>query len=111
MPAKLTSLIDRRAVIALQLESITYTEKKPGHIPPADSPSRPNLARLWLLAPQKKCKRAARTFTHHGVKYGIVYMGNSLCVMDIAWRQILVKPPASMDALCRITGAKEVNTS
>lgn len=109
MPAKPISLIDRKAVIALRHESNAYSQKKPGHVPPADSPTRPNLAWLWLAAYRKLCKRPARTFTHHGYKFGVVFVGDdSLYVMDLAMQRLLVKPPASMTALCSIAGARDV---
>lgn len=108
MPAKPISLIDRQALIALRRESNTYSQAKPGRVPPADSRTRPNLARLWLVAYEHSCKRRVRTFTHHGFKFGIVYAGESLCVMDWEWRMLLVKPPTSMTALHAIVGTKQV---
>ena len=108
MPAKPISLIDRKALIALRRESNTYSQTKPGRVPPADSPTRPNLAQLWLVAYRHSCKRRVRTFTHHGFKFGIVYVGESLCVMDWAWRKLLVKPPTSMATLYTIVGAEQV---
>ncbi len=88
-----------RTVIALRRESNDYTHKKPGHVPPADSPTRPELARLWLAAHRKTCKRPVRTFTYCGGKFVVVYVGDALCVMDWAWRRLLVRPPTSMAAL------------
>ncbi len=38
-----------RTMLAIGRESFDYWHKKPGRIPPADSPSRPNLARLGPL--------------------------------------------------------------
>lgn len=108
MPAKPISLIDRKVIIALRNESNAYSQKKPGHIPPADSPNRPNLARLWLVASKKVGKRTVRTFTHHGLQFGIVYAGESLCVIDLRWQKILVKPPSSMTAVHRIAGVLPV---
>ena len=108
MPAKNPSFAERQTVIALRRESNTYSQTKPGRVPPADSPTRPNLARLWFMAYRKLNKRPVRTFTHHGYKFGIVYVGDSLCVMDLAWARLLVKPPTSMTALHAIVGAKQV---
>lgn len=98
------SLTDRRTVIAMRRESNTYTDNKPGRVPPADSPNRPELARLWLAAFRLSQKRQLRTFTYCGAKFGVVYIGESLCAMDWAWRKVLVKPPASMAALLTIAG-------
>jgi hypothetical protein len=104
MPAKLISLIERRTVIALRRESVMYSQNKPGRIPPADSPNRPELARLWLAAYRHSCKRPVRTFTYYGHKFGVVYAGDALCVLDLCWRKLLVKQPTSMAALAAIVG-------
>lgn len=73
MPAKTPCLTDLRTISALRRESNIYLQNKPGRVPVADSPSRPNLARLWLAAYEHVCKRPVRTFTHHGQKFGIAY--------------------------------------
>jgi hypothetical protein len=93
---------DRRTVIAMRRESNTYSDNRPGRVPPADSPNRPELARLWLVALRLSQKRQIRTFTYCSAKFGIVYIGEALCVMDLAWRRVLVKPPTSMAALSTI---------
>lgn len=108
MPAKPISLIDRKALIAMRRESNTYSQARPGRVPPADSRTRPNLARLWLVAYGHSCKRKVRTFTHHGSKFGIVYVGDSLCVLDFVWQRVLVKPPTSMTALYAMFGIEQV---
>lgn len=101
--------VDQLATLkAIRREAWDYATRKPGKVPPADSPTRPNLARLWLVAYRHSCKRTVRTFTHHGYKYGIVYVGGSLCVMDWTWRRLLVKPPTSMTALHTIASVEQV---
>lgn len=99
MPAKTPCLIDLRTISALRRESNIYLQNKPGRVPVADSPSRPNLARLWLAAYEHSCKRPVRTFTYCGAKFCIVYFGNQMCVLDWAYRRILVRPPTSLASL------------
>lgn len=108
MPAKPLSLIERRTANYLRHESIMYSQTKPGRIPPADSPNRPELARLWLAAYRHSCKRRVHTFTYFGHKFGVAYVGESLCVIDLAWRKVLVKPPTSMTALAAIVGNEKM---
>lgn len=42
---------------AIRREAWDYSTRKPGKVPPADSPSRPHLARLWRLAYLATIKR------------------------------------------------------
>lgn len=108
MPATPQSLTDRRNMIALWHESNIYSHKKPGRIPPADSPSRPNLARLWAAAFAASNKRRnLKTFTYCGTRYGIVYVDHLLCVLDWRTRRVLVKPPSSPAALAAILGSQQ----
>jgi hypothetical protein len=108
MVAKAISPDERRTVIALRRESNTYSQQKPGRVPPADSPNRPELARLWFAAFLLSRKRQVRTFTYCGFKFGTIYVGDALWVMDWNWRKVLVKPPASMAALGTILGDEKV---
>lgn len=89
--------------LAIRRESFDYWHKKPGRIPPADSPNRPHLARLWAAAFSASVKRRnLKTFTYCGGRYGLVYVDCSLCVLDWRTRRVLVKPPSSMPALAAI---------
>ncbi len=108
MPIKTPSPEARRTVTALGRESNPSSQKKPGHVPPADSPNRPELARLWLAAHRHSNRRTVRTFTYCSHKFGVVYVGDALCVMDWAWRRLLVRPPTSMPALAAIVGNEKV---
>jgi len=99
---------ERRRVFALRRESNIYSENKPGRVPPADSPNRPELARLWFAAHMLSSKKRVRTFTYCGFKFGVVHVGDSLCVMDWAQSKVLVKPPSSMAALGSILGDSKV---
>lgn len=99
----------RQITHAIKCESFDYWHKKPGRIPPADSPNRPHLARLWAAAHDASYKRRnLKTFTYCGGRYGIVYVDCLLCVMDWRTRRVLVKPPASMAALAAIVGTERV---
>lgn len=90
----------QNTLVAIRREAWNYSMQKPGRVPPADSPNRPHLARLWLFAYGVAMqRRKVRTFNYHGNKYGVVYIDSSLCVMDWATRGILVKPPSSIEAL------------
>lgn len=96
------------ALVALRHESWLYTCRKPGKVPPADSPSRPALAVLWKAAHSAATKRRnLRTFGHCGHRFGVVYFGSQLCVMDWATRAILVRPPTSMAALTDVLGSQD----
>ncbi|OOV08180.1 hypothetical protein RF819_16945 [Rhodoferax fermentans] len=99
---------ERRRVFALRRESNTYSQHKPGRVPPADSPNRPELARLWFAAHQLTQKRQLRTFSYCGFRFGVVYVGESLCVLDWALRKVLVKPPGSIATLGTILGNAKV---
>lgn len=103
-PNNATSL----ALADLRHESWLYTSRKPGKVPPADSPSRPALALLWEAAHSATNKRRnLRTFGHCGHRFGVVYLGSHLCVMDWATRAILVRPPTSMAALADVLGSQD----
>lgn len=93
-------------MIALRRELLGYLQKKPRHVPPADSPSRPELARLWLAAYHTTLKRRqAKSFGYCGLRFGIVFIGDDLlCVVDIQWRKLLVRSPSSMAYLADIVG-------
>ncbi len=93
---------------ALRRESNTYSQKKPGRVPPADSPNRPELARLWLAAYRHSCKCTVRTFNYCSHKFSVVYVGDALCVMDCEWCTLLVRPPTSMPALAAIVGNEKM---
>ena len=96
------------ALAALRHESWLYTCRKPGKVPPADSPNRPALARLWEAAHSAATKRRnLRTFGHCGHRFGVLYLGGQLCVMDWATRAILVRPPTSMAALADVLGSQD----
>jgi hypothetical protein len=84
----------------LRRESGDYSWSKPGKVPPADSPTRPGLAALWRAAQIAATKRRRlRTFGYAGHRFGIVYLGDQLCVMDWITCRILVRPPKSLAAL------------
>lgn len=95
------------ALLALRRELWLYTSRKPGKVPPADSPSRPALAALWSAAHQAATKREnLRTFGYCGHRFGIVYLNDSLCVIDWITRRILVRSPSSMAALGEVLGSQ-----
>ena len=109
MPVQTREQDTSRTPLAIRRESFDYWHKKPGRIPPADSPNRPHLARLWAAAFSASIKRRnLKTFTYCGGRYGVVYVDCLLCVMDWRTRRVLVKPPASMAALAAIVGAEGV---
>lgn len=90
---------------AIRREAWIYSNRKPGRVPPADSPNRPALAWLWRAAYLATTKRRrVRTFAYHGLKFGVVYVGDQLCVMDWGTRHILVRPPTSTAALGVVLG-------
>jgi hypothetical protein len=93
-------------MIELRRELWAYLQKKPRHVPPADSPSRPGLARLWMAAHHATLKRPqAKSFGYCGLRFGIVFIGeNLLCVVDLQRRTLLVRPPSSMVYLVDIVG-------
>ena len=95
--------------LAIRRESFDYWHKKPGRIPPADSPNRPHLARLWAAAFAASIKRRnLKTFTYCGGRYGVVYVDCLLCVLDWRTRRVLVKQPSSLAAAAAIVGAEKV---
>jgi len=92
-------------LIAIRRESWYYLMRKPGRVPPADSPNRPALARLWSTAYSISLyRRKMRTFTYGGKKFGVVYIDDTLCVMDWATRSVLVRAPSSLPALADMLG-------
>lgn len=94
-------------LVAIRRESWYYSWNKPGRVPVADSPNRPALAHLWSEAYRVAMwRRKARTFTYCGAKFGIVYIDQSLCVMNWATRAILVKAPYSLATLADMLGWK-----
>lgn len=100
MPVQTPAPDTRQTALAIRREYFDYRAKKPNRIPPADSPNRPHLARLWAAAFAASIKRRnLKTFTHCGQRYGVIFVGFLLCVMDLQTRNVLVKPPTSMQAL------------
>jgi hypothetical protein len=94
-----------RIALAIRRELYDYQQKRPGRVPPADSPSRPELARLWAAAFSKYTKRAnLKTFSYRGHRYGVVFIDHLLCVMDWKTRRALVKSPVSMTTLADVLG-------
>ena len=87
-------------LVAIRREAWDYTARKPGKVPPADSPSRPHLARLWHLAYVATTKRRnAKTVSYAGLRFGVVYWDRSLCVLDLGTCNVLVRAPASLPYL------------
>jgi hypothetical protein len=97
-------------LIEIRRESWQYTCGKPNKAPPADSPNRPMLARLWWAAHQAiQRNQKQRTFTLWGVRFGLVYVGERLGVLDIRGRSVLVLSPASATALAAIVNSEGVH--
>lgn len=95
------------ALATLRRESWGYTSRKPGKVPPADSPSRPALAALWKAAHRAVTRRRnLRTFTYSGHRFGIVFLGNQLCVLDWGTCIVLVRPPISMASLSEVLASR-----
>lgn len=87
-------------LVGIRREAWDYATRKPGKVPPADSPSRPHLARLWRLAHMATTKRRnVKTLSYAGLRFGVVYWDRSLCVFDLGTRNILVRQPTSMLSL------------
>lgn len=101
-----TSVQDmHRTGLAIRRELRDYQEKNPGKVPPADSPSRPGLARLWAEAYSRQTKRPKlKTFNYQGQRYGLIYIGAALCVLCTQSRLVLVRPPTSLNAMREILG-------
>lgn len=75
-------------------ESIAYRVGKPRGIPPADSSNRPALEFLYKYAVWVRGTRPnAKRFTYEGVLYGIVWVGDRLCVMHVRSARVLVGAP------------------
>jgi len=90
-------------LVDIRRESWQYTCKKPHRAPPADSPNRPMLARLWWAAHQALQRNPKqRTFTLWGIRFGVVFVGERLGVLDIRGRCVLVLSPSSITALASI---------
>ena len=103
MATELTTQAAIQERTAIRREHGLYTTRKPGKVPPADSPTRPALARLWRAAHVATTKRPkARTFTHAGRRFGVVYAGDRLYVTDWQTRALLVRHPASLLTLQEI---------
>ncbi len=97
------------AIIRARHELWLYQGKKPNRIPPADSPNRPALARLWWACHQAiKRRPKAKTFTYLGMRFGVVYVGDRLGVMSLEQRNVMVLSPGSKYALCTILNQQEV---
>lgn len=87
-------------LVRIRREARDYATRKPGKVPPADSPSRPHLARLWRMAQVATTKRRnAKTFSYAGLRFGVVYLDRSLCVFDMGTREILVRHPTALLSL------------
>ena len=70
-------------LIEIRSESWRYACGKPGKVPPADSASRPALARLWKVAEAAVDNDPkARAFTHAGWRFAVTYAAGHLVVMD-----------------------------
>lgn len=90
-------------LIEIRRESQRYTSNRPNKAPPADSTNRPLLARLWWAAHQANQRNPQqRTFTLWGVRFGVVFVGERLGVLDIRGRRVLVLSPTSIDAMAAI---------
>ena len=96
-------------LIEIRRELWRYTSNKPNKAPPADSPNRPMLARLWWAAHQAIQRNPQqRTFTLWGIRFGVVFVGERLGVLDIRGRRVLVLSPASIAALAAIVNREAV---
>lgn len=90
-------------IIDARRELWRYQSDKPNKVPPADSPNRPALARLWWACYQAAKRRPGlRTFKYCGVRFGVVFVGNRMGVMDMQRRSLLVLAPGSKYALATI---------
>ena len=99
----MASVPDGAAMAAIHREVWGYASKRPGRVPPADSPNRPYSAWLWNKANAVFHSRPkARTFTYAGYKFQLVWMGGRLCVLDWRTQQLLVRAPTSPEALRRV---------
>lgn len=92
-------------LMAIRRESWRYTCRRPGRVPVADSPQRPALAWLWLAGYLAVLKRKnLRAFRFAGAKFGVVYVGQRLCIFDWVSRRALVRSPTSHAALADVVG-------
>jgi len=88
---------------ATRRELWLYQCHKPNKVPPADSPNRPALARLWWTGYQAiKRRPKLRTFTYCGHRFGVVFVGNRLGVCDLGSRRLMVLSPGSQRTLATI---------
>lgn len=83
-----------QAIESIRRESWKYSIQKPDRVPPANSPSRPALASLWEAA-QRALNHVSdlQTFKHCGHSFGIFFLGEKPCVVDLETRRILVRSP------------------
>lgn len=96
-------------LIEVRRELWRYASNKPNKAPPADSHNRPLLARLWWAAHQAiQCNPQQRTFTLWGVRFGVVFVGERLGVLDIRGRRVLVLSPTSIAAVAAIVNPEAV---
>lgn len=87
--------MDEQSTIAKALrESDAYRAIKSRAVPPADSPNRPTLERLYRYAVSVRDRNPkALHFSIEGVRYDIVWEGYRLCVMHKDTNRVLVGAP------------------
>ena len=92
-----------KVLTTLQEETRLYNCKEKIRVPPADSPNRPALERLWRDAYLTVHKNnQAKTFSFRGIEFGIVWFGDLLAVMCPQSHKILVKAPRTEDATMKL---------
>jgi hypothetical protein len=97
-------------IIDARRELWRYQSDKPNKVPPADSPNRPALARLWWVCYQAAKRRPKlRTFTYCGMRFGVVFVGHRMGVMDLQRRALMVLAPGSQYALATILNQQGVS--
>lgn len=90
-------------IIECRRELWRYQSNKANKVPPADSPNRPALARLWwacYLAAKRRPR--LRSFTYCGRRFGVVFVGNRMGVLDLGSRCLMVLSPGSKQTLSTI---------
>ncbi len=93
-------------LVALRREAWDFAIRRPGKVPPANSPSRPQLLRLWHAAYLAASKRRnVKTFTYAGLRFGVIYWDRNLCVLDLRTHNVLVRHPTSLSHLAELLGA------
>lgn len=98
-------------VIEARRELWRYQSAKPNKVPPADSPNRPALARLWWACHQAAKRRPKlRTFSYCGVRFGVVFVGHRMGVMDMRGRNVMVLAPGSKYTLATILNQQGVGS-